>query len=47
VTGDGFDSGEIGAGASWQHTFTTPGTYTYHCTPHRQMGMVGTVVVDR
>lgn len=27
-------------------TFTTPGTYTYHCEIHQSAGMVGTVVVQ-
>ena len=47
VTGDGFDSGLIAPGASYSRTFTQPGSYSYWCTPHRQAGMVGTVVVQR
>ena len=45
VTSDdgAFDSGEIGAESRWSHTFTTPGTYTYHCAPHPHMK--ATVVV--
>lgn len=39
-----FDSGTISAGG-FGHTFDTPGTYDYYCTPHRAMGMVGRVVV--
>ena len=31
---------------SYTHTFTTPGTYTYICEHHVEIGMVGTVVVD-
>jgi len=38
-----FGSGNIGSGASYTHTFTTPGTYTYYCAYHSWM--VGTVVV--
>ncbi len=38
-----FDTGNINQGASAQFTFTTPGTYTYHCTYH--MWMQGTIVV--
>ena len=41
--GGGFDSGELGPESSWRHTFTTPGTYVYHCAPHPHMR--GTVVV--
>ncbi len=32
-----FDTGNIAAGATAQLTFTTPGTYTYHCTYHSWM----------
>lgn len=38
-----FDSGEIAPDASWSHTFTTPGTFSYHCGPHPEMK--ATVVV--
>jgi amicyanin len=38
-----FDSGQIGSGQTWRHTFTQPGTYDYTCTPHPFMK--GTVVV--
>jgi plastocyanin len=41
-----FDSGRIAAGEVYRHTFTTPGTYKYVCTPHIDLGMVGTVIVD-
>ena len=45
VTSDdgAFDSGELRPESEWSHTFTTPGTYTYHCTPHPDMK--ATVVV--
>ncbi len=55
VTADdgSFDSGDMAPGATWSHTFDTPGTYTYHCTPHaakgadgKWQGMVATVVVS-
>ncbi len=29
----------------YTHTFTTPGVYTYYCTPHETIGMTGTVTV--
>ncbi len=38
-----FDSGNVGSGASYTHTFTTPGTYKYYCAYHSWM--VGTVIV--
>ena len=40
-----FDSGEIGRGQVWRHTFTTPGTYRYVCTTHDWLNMTGTVEV--
>lgn len=45
VTSDSgaFDSGAIAPGASFGVTFSTPGTYTYHCAFHPMM--TGTVVV--
>ena len=33
-------------GDKWSHTFTTSGTYTYHCHPHASM-MSGLIIVDR
>jgi len=32
-----FDSGFLDAGASWSHTFDTPGEFEYLCTPHPWM----------
>jgi plastocyanin len=45
VTADdgSWDSGLIQPGHTWRRTFTQPGTYAYHCTPHPFMK--GTVVV--
>jgi len=45
VTADdgSWDSGSIAPGGTWRHTFTTPGTYAFHCTPHPYM--TGAVVV--
>lgn len=39
-----FTSGNVGAGASYTYTFTTPGTYAYYCAYHHWM--VATVVVE-
>jgi LPXTG-motif cell wall-anchored protein len=38
-----FDTGILSQGHSGSHTFTTPGTYSFHCTPHPFMQ--GKVVV--
>ncbi|HVW66486.1 MAG TPA: cupredoxin family copper-binding protein [Candidatus Peribacteraceae bacterium] len=47
VTGDngGPASGGISQGQTYSYTFTTPGTFTYHCTFHPMMK--GTVVVTQ
>jgi plastocyanin len=39
-----WDSGPLGLGASYSHTFTVAGTYTYRCNVHSFM--VGTIVVQ-
>jgi plastocyanin len=46
VTADdgSFDSGSLTNGASFSHTFSTAGTYTYHCSIHTTM--TGTVTVQ-
>ena len=31
--------------SSFEHTFTTTGTYNYHCNPHQALGMTGSVTV--
>jgi len=41
-----WDTGNINPGASATITFSTPGTFKYHCTYHRAMGMVGTIIVQ-
>ncbi len=38
-----FDSGLIGANSDFAYTFTAPGTYAYHCTPHPRM--TGQIIV--
>ena len=41
-----WDSGVLrGAGTMFPHTFSIDGSYDYFCTPHRTLGMTGTVVV--
>ncbi len=35
-----WDSGAIEPGNSWSHTFTQPGEYAFHCTPHPFMKAV-------
>lgn len=39
-----FDSGLLQGGNTYQHQFTTTGTFTYHCNFHSNM--TGTVVVQ-
>ena len=43
ATGSGFDTGILSRGESGSHTFNSPGTFRYQCTPHPFMK--GTVVV--
>lgn len=45
VTADdgSFNSGNLNAGESWTHVFTTRGTYSYHCNYHPWMH--GTIIV--
>jgi plastocyanin len=38
--------GPFAIGQSAEFTFTTAGSFGYHCIAHRNMGMVGTVQVD-
>lgn len=42
---DGSD-GAITSGQRYEHTFETPGDYTYFCIPHESAGMVGVVRVE-
>ncbi len=35
-----WDSGAIEPGKTWSHTFTQPGEYAFHCTPHPFMKAV-------
>lgn len=43
---EGWDSGVLsGEGKSFSHTFKKKGTYDYFCIPHKQLGMVGRIVV--
>ena len=53
VTADdgSFDSGTeppkwLQSGQKYSFAFAKAGTYPYHCIPHQQIGMVGTVVVQ-
>ena len=34
ATDRSFNSGDIKAGQSWSHTFSTPGNFTYYCVYH-------------
>ena len=44
--GTTFNFGPFAASQSVVRTFTTAGTFGYHCNPHRSSGMTGTVQVD-
>ncbi len=40
-----WDSGSVSPGGTFMFTFTAAGKYTYHCSFHQSLGMVGTVSV--
>ena len=41
-----WDSGVLGQGTTFSHTFTNTGSFPYYCTPHGDCcGMVGTITV--
>jgi len=42
-----FDSGNMDPEETFQHTFDTPGTYTYFCIPHEAAKMRGTIIVEQ
>ena len=41
-----WDSSDLPSGARFSHRFPAAGTFPYHCTPHRSIGMVGQIVVQ-
>ncbi len=46
-TSDGlWDSGSLGAGATFSHTFAQSGSFPYFCTFHYGFGMLGSVTVQ-
>lgn len=46
VTGDGFDSGDLAAGATFVRRFDSPGTFDYVCAIHPRMRGTVEVVAD-
>nr|WP_248898114.1 halocyanin domain-containing protein [Haloplanus sp. XH21] len=48
VAEDGSFESDLSAeeGFTFEHTFSSAGTYRYACTPHETMGMKGVVVVE-
>ena len=36
-----------GSGDAYSCTFHAAGTFSYHCTPHKSLGMVGTITVGK
>jgi len=40
-----WDSGNVGGGATFMHTFETPGEYTYFCSLHEFAGMIARISV--
>ena len=46
ATGNGFDTGTVGPGASASHTFSTAGTFPYVCALHSDMSGTVQVLAD-
>ena len=46
VYNGGFRSGAVGAVASFQQTFNSPGIFYFVCEPHAGIGMKGSVTVN-
>jgi plastocyanin len=44
-TGSSWDTGDMGPGAVQTLRFSTAGTFDFWCTPHRGLGMTGTLTV--
>jgi plastocyanin len=43
---ESWDSGvKYDEGAAYEHTFEVEGVYDYHCLPHENLGMIGSVIV--
>ncbi|HZT43417.1 MAG TPA: plastocyanin/azurin family copper-binding protein [Chthonomonadaceae bacterium] len=40
-----WDSTVLTQGSTFDHTFNTAGTFTYHCSLHATIGMTGTIIV--
>lgn len=41
-----WDSSDMSPGARFSRRFPVAGTFPYHCIPHRDLGMVGQIVVQ-
>jgi plastocyanin len=44
---DGTSSSALQDQGTFEKTFSTPGTYTYHCSVHGSLGMTGTITVTQ
>jgi plastocyanin len=44
-TGPSWDSGDMGPGAAKVFRFNTAGTFNFYCSPHKNLGMTGTLTV--
>ena len=45
-TTDVWNSPDLIPGARFSHRFPAAGTFPYHCTPHRDLDMIGQIVVQ-
>jgi plastocyanin len=44
---DGSASSALQDQGTFEKTFSTPGTYMYHCSVHGTLGMTGTITVTQ
>jgi plastocyanin len=44
-TGPSWDTGDMGAGQVKTLRFNTAGSFSFYCTPHKSLGMTGTLTV--
>jgi plastocyanin len=44
-TGPSWDTGDMGSGAVKTLRFSTAGSFSFYCSPHKSLGMTGSLTV--